>query len=269
MGPLDAPPGRNERKSGQFHPGRPCRYYHSERLPMVSSLEETRKEGGYGIARMFLDGRFYFWVCLVIVGFVYVSGVLCGRAMPFYSHNEGYGDFVKILISAPFLFYFGARHTLEPSTGSWRNAAKRNMLGFALPFFIALHWFYLQSIPQINYSLTPQDLMRMHPVGKAVFIGAGLLILGLAVYHFVLAHRENILVKYACALVGAIGLLAAVSWVLRDHYYVHIHHYFLFGFFIPFARFRNPVSLVCQALCAGVFVEGVSEWSMGALWYAY
>ena len=184
-----------------------------------------------------------------------------------YSHQDGYGDFIKMLVSAPFLFYFGARHTLEPVAGSWRRATTRNVLCFALPFFVALHWYYLQSIPQINYSLTPQDLKHMHPVGQAVFIGAGLLVLGLAVYHVVLAYREKILVAYVCALVGAVGVLAAVSWALRNHYYVHIHHYFLFGFFIPFARFRDPVSIVCQALCAGVYVEGVSEWGMGTLWY--
>jgi hypothetical protein len=142
-------------------------------------------------------------------------------------------------------------------------------LGFALPFFVALHWYYLQSIPQINYSLTPNDLRHMHPVGQAVFLGAGLLVLGLVAYHLTLARRGKILTAYLCALVGAVGALAAVTWALRNHYYVHIHHYFLFGFFIPFARFRNPVSTVCQALCAGVYVEGISEWSMGTLWYPY
>ena len=63
------------------------------------------------------------------------------------------------------------------------------------------------------------------------------------------------------------GVLAVVSLVLQEQYSVYIHHYFLFGFFIPFARFRNPVSMVCQAVCAGGYVEGVSEWGMATLWY--
>ena len=234
---------------------------------MTSSSRGMDDGGGCGVVRLFCDGRFYFWVALMVGGFVYVSGLLCGRAMPLYSNQNGYGDFIKMLVSAPFLFYFGTRHTLEPFGGNWQRAAIRNGLGLALPFFIALHWLYLQSIPQINYSLTPEDLKHMHPVGQAVFLCTGLLILALAAYHAVLAHREKILVAYVCALVGAIGVLVAVSWALRNHYYVHIHHYFMFGFFIPFARFRNPVSLVCQALCAGVYVEGISEWGMGTLWY--
>jgi hypothetical protein len=54
--------------------------------------------------------------------------------------------------------------------------------------------------------------------------------------------------------------------LFRHNYTLHVHHYFLFGYFIPWCRFRNPVSLVCQAFCAGVYVEGVSEWSLGLLW---
>lgn len=216
---------------------------------------------------LWLDGRFWFWVCLLLGGFAYVAGFLCGRAMPLQSPQGGYADVLKMMASAPFLFYFGTRHTLNPFTEPWRTTVIRNGLGFALPYGIALHWYYLQSIPQINYSLTPADLRHMHPAGQVVFLCAGMLMLALGVFHFVLAYREKYLATYAGVLAGALGLLAAISWALHDHYYVHIHHYFLFGFFIPFARFRHPVSRVCQALCAGVYVEGISEWGMAALWY--
>ena len=55
--------------------------------------------------------------------------------------------------------------------------------------------------------------------------------------------------------------------MVRGHYYYHIHHYFFFGYFIPWTRFKNPVSLACQAFSAGVYVEGVSEWGMAPLSY--
>jgi hypothetical protein len=108
----------------------------------------------------------------------------------------------------------------------------------------------------------------MHPAGRIVFSLAAILILALAIYHGRLARKQGILVPYLSSFFGAILALATITWLLRGHYYFHIHHYFLFGFFIPWTRFRNPVSLVCQALCAGVYVEGISEWGMATLWYA-
>jgi len=48
---------------------------------------------------------------------------------------------------------------------------------------------------------------------------------------------------------------------------VHIHHYFLFGIFVPWLRFRHPVCVVCQAICASIAVEGVATWGMDPMWY--
>ena len=220
-------------------------------------------------ARLWCDGRLLFWMLLLAGGYVYVAWVLCGRDMPLHSRQGGYAEFIKLLLSAPVLFYLGARHTLEPFNGDWRAVVLRNSCCFALPFFIALHWYYLQAIPQVNYSLTASDLGRMPPEGRIVFLSAGVLMLGLVLYHLLLAYRANILFPYAGAFSGSIAVLALLSWMLSGRYSVHIHHYFLFGFFIPFARFKHPVSLVCQAVCAGVYVEGISEWGMSTLWYPH
>lgn len=219
--------------------------------------------------RMFLDPWFWFWTFLLAAGFAYVSAVLCHRANPFYARYNGYGEFVKLMLSAPLLYFIGVRGNVKPEVVGARSVFLRAGLGYALPFFVALHWFYLQDIPQINYSLTYSDLAHMHPMGKVVFSVGGMLIAALLVYHLVLARREKILLAYSLTFLGAIALLAGITWVLRAGYYPHIHHYFLFGFFIPWTRFRNPVSLVSQALCAGVYVEGISEWSMATLWYPH
>lgn len=217
---------------------------------------------------MWIDGQFWFWCLLMLGGFAYVGGVLCHRPMPLASRGGGYGEIIKLLASLPLLYALGPRHNLKPpSVGIWSRVLWTG-LGYAVPFFVALHWFFLQRIPQINYSLTQKDLTHMHPVGQAVFICGGLLIAGLTIYHVVLAHRERILLPYLSGFIGSLALFTGVTAALQGRYYLHVHHYFLFGFFIPFTRFKNPVSLVCQAICAGVYVEGVSEWSMAPLWYS-
>ena len=229
--------------------------------------EDAACRGWEERAYSFFDLRFWFWTGLLATGFAYVAFVLCERSNPLQSREGGYTEFIKLMFSAPLLYALGVRRTLEPFGSDWRSVVGRNVLGFTLPFFVALHWYYLQSIPQINYSLTLKDLQHMHPAGQMAFLAGGLMIAGLVAYHLVLARREGCLGLYAASLAGAVGILAVVSLVLHERYSMHIHHYFLFGFFIPFARFRNPLSVVCQAVCAGGYVEGVSEWGMSTLWY--
>lgn len=174
----------------------------------------------------------------------------------------------KLLISAPLLFFLGPRHNLEPADADWRRILLKNGLGCFLFFFGGLQWWWFQRIPNVNYSLKWSDLSHMHPTGRAVFLTGAVVILVLAAYHCRLARREDILVPYLSTMLGGILVLVAISWVVRGHYYYHIHHYFFFGYFIPWTRFKDPVSLACQGFSAGVYVEGVSEWSMAPLWYS-
>jgi hypothetical protein len=217
--------------------------------------------------RIFQDARFWAWTLLLVGGFAYVAACFCGRHNPLASRAGGYGEVAKLLVSAPLLFFLGPRHSLEPADAPWRRILLRNGLGYLLCYFAGLQWGRLQQIPHVNYSLKWSDLSHMHPVGAAVYLVGALIILGLAGYHCRLARRQGILVPYLATFLGGMVLLAAISWAVRGHYYYHIHHYFFFGYFIPWARFRDPVSLACQGFSAGVYVEGVSEWGMAALWY--
>ena len=217
--------------------------------------------------RMFQDGRFWLWTFMLVAGFAYVAGCLCGRHNPLASPEGGYGELAKLLISAPLLFFLGPRHNLESADAGWRRILMRNGVGYFLFFLVGLHWGLFGHIPHVNYSLKWSHLSHMHPIGRAVYSTGALVILGLAAYHCRLARQQRIFAPYISASLGGVLLVAAISWVVRGHYYYHIHHYFFFGYFIPWTRFKNPVSLACQAFNAGVYVEGVSEWGMAPLWY--
>jgi hypothetical protein len=218
-------------------------------------------------ARIFQDSRFWAWTFLLVGGFAYVAGCLCGRHNPLASREGGYSDLAKLLISVPLLFFLGPRHNLESADAGWRPILLRNGLGYFLFFFAGLQWWWFQQIPNVNYSLKWSDLSNMHPIGRAVYLTGAVVLLGIAAYHCRLARKQGILVPYMSTFLGGILLLVAISWVVRGHYYYHIHHYFFFGYFIPWTRFKNPLSLACQGFSAGVYVEGLSEWGMAPLWY--
>jgi hypothetical protein len=218
-------------------------------------------------ARTFQDARFWAWTLILVGGFAYVAGCLCARHNPLTSREGGYSDLAKLLISAPLLFFLGPRHNLESADAGWRPILLRNGLGYFLFFFAGLQWWWFQQIPHVNYSLKWSDLSNMHPTGRAVYLTGAVVLLGIAAYHCWLARKQDILVPYISTFLGGVLLLVAISWLVRGHYYYHIHHYFFFGYFIPWTRFKNPLSLACQGFSAGVYVEGLSEWGMAPLWY--
>ena len=94
---------------------------------------------------MFLDARFWVWTLMLVGGFAYVAGGLCGRANPLASREGGYGELVKVLILAPLLFFLGPRHNLEPVNADMRRILIRNGLGYLLFFFGGLQWWWFHS----------------------------------------------------------------------------------------------------------------------------
>lgn len=213
-----------------------------------------------------LDERLVLWLLLNVAGYAWVNAVQCGRGSLFLGRSGDYVQLVRLMAVAPVLYFLGPRWVLRSWRAEGTAALRWNGLGYVLPFCVGLQFFYLQRIDAINYSLNYHDLSRMGWVGMVVFSGAGCLILGLAWWHVRQAYRAGIGGWYVGAFVGAVLGIALVAYLWRDTRHIHIHHWFLFCFFIPFTRFRHPVSLVSQAICAAIYIEGVAEWSMATIW---
>jgi hypothetical protein len=173
----------------------------------------------------------------------------------------------KLLIGAAVAWFLGARHTLQPFCAPWRRVLLWNGLGWVVPFFLAFIYHFLDRILQVDFSLTPQCFATMSAYAWSLFGLAVALMLSLAAYHGLLAWRAGILLWWLGVLPVVVVPIAFLTFLWRDTYSVHIHHFFLFGMFVPWLRFRNPVCLVCQAICASISVEGVATWGMDPMWY--
>ncbi len=208
-----------------------------------------------------------FWLFMALAGYLFVSGVLCHRANPFASAEGNAYELPKLLAAALGVWLLGARHTLQPFRAPWRRVLLWNGLGWALPFFVAFIYHNLDRILKVDFSLTPQGFATMSAYAWFMFSLAVALMLGLAIYHGVLARRAGVLLPWLAAVPALVIPIALLTWLLRDTHSVHIHHFFLFGCFVPWLRFRNPVCVVCQAVCASIAVEGVATWGMDPMWY--
>ena len=211
------------------------------------------------------DSRFLFWISILLGGFCYVSVVFCGRANPLLSRSGSYIEIIKLLAVSPLLYLLGAEKTVEPLKKDDRSILLWNV-SYLVLFFIGLHWYYLQYIKQINFSVTAADFHQMPALSIAIFALCSIPIGAVVTYHIYLSYKEKILLPYLGAFFGSVFMIIVVSLVVKDNYYFHIHHYFIAALLIPFARFKTPISMASQALLAGTYVEGTSEWVMASLW---
>jgi len=208
-----------------------------------------------------------FWLIMAATGYAFVAGVLCHRPNPFASAEGNAYELPKLLAAALVAWLLGARHTLQPFRAPWRRVVLWNGLGWVVPFFAAFIYHNLDRILKVDVSLTPQGFASMSPYTWFMFSLAVLLMLGLATYQGLLAWRAGILLPWLAVVPAIVLPIAFLTWLWRDTHSVHIHHFFLFGMFVPWLRFRNPVCVVCQAICAGISVEGVATWGMDPMWY--
>ncbi|TWT79473.1 hypothetical protein CA13_08740 [Planctomycetes bacterium CA13] len=208
------------------------------------------------------------WWILLIFGYFYVAGVLCQRDNPFRSGNPGFRDFVLVALVGPLLFFAGPRHNWKPARFSVRDIFRWNGLCYLLPFFLALHWEYLGDAIGAQFSLKPADLHSLDSRATTVLAVAVCIVITLLTFHLVWAHRAAILYPYITFLCGIPCLIWAITIVLGDSHYLHVHHYCLGAFLFPFFRFRNFLSLVAQATFLGLAVEGISRWGMDPMWYS-
>jgi hypothetical protein len=143
----------------------------------------------------------------------------------------------------------------------------RNGLGWAVPFFAAFTFHYGDRILKVDFGLTPQSFATMSAYAWLVFGLAAALILGLAAWHGYLAWRAGILPLWLGAMAAVVLTIAVITFLRRETHSLHIHHFFLFGMFVPWLRFNHPLCAVVQAVCAGISVEGVATWGMDPTWY--
>jgi len=212
------------------------------------------------------DSRLLLTWLLLTGGFGYVAIFLCGRTTPFESGDNLWNDWLGVTLSAPAIYLFGTRHTLPPFRAENLRAVFGSSAGFGLLFFASLHWEYVGRLSGANFSLTAYQLTHLNLASK-VALGLGVGIAGgMTAWCVREGRKASFLGSYLACFFALLGALTVVSYALRAHHSVHIHHYFWSLCGIPFVRFRHPLCVVMQGFLAGVFVEGAARYGLSPIW---
>jgi len=232
------------------------------------------------------------WCALNMCGYTYVSGATLERRDLLSSRHlaDGYRQFTKLMLATVPLFVLAPYWTLlDPrkpgpvilldgvfgqvyanADATFANYLCYTYLGYVIPFFVGLHFTYLDFVPFLQrLVLTAEALRRLsaaHWVLISVLLG---LLLIIAAYHLQLLFAADLLWWY----LGAVLLSAAL--LVGYHVYqrrrpggrsFHLHHSQLVVAIALLTPFQNLISATVQAVLFGVYVEGVARWGMSSCW---
>eukprot|EP01112_Ceratiomyxa_fruticulosa_P017977 TRINITY_DN5691_c0_g1_i1.p1 TRINITY_DN5691_c0_g1~~TRINITY_DN5691_c0_g1_i1.p1 ORF type:complete len:326 (-),score=35.84 TRINITY_DN5691_c0_g1_i1:66-1043(-) len=215
------------------------------------------------------------WLVCLFLGFTFVSWVTERRNNPFKSRSNTYAEILKLLLYGTFLFFIGPCRSLagksDPNPLSQSMAFIHNYFGFCFSYIFGIQYTYLDYmlfLRRVGDKCGTPSLWKTYSIHEALCLMPIIsLILGLLVFHVYLLDINKLWIPYLVAYIIIIGGIALVSVVIRNKFYLHLHHWFIFSLLLPFTAFPNIISVICSGILAGIFTGGIARWDMGWLWY--
>ena len=137
---------------------------------------------------------------------------------------------------------------------------------YILPMLAAFHFTYLIYVPQFK-DIDLDSKFFSHGAGGTILIICFILVVGATViYHMAMAWRINILFQYLLYYAYVLMGVIFVSALFFAGASFHLHHYLAGMLLVPLSRFPSRVSLVFQAIAAGIMVNGLAVWGLDAAW---
>jgi len=63
-----------------------------------------------------------------------------------------------------------------------------------------------------------------------------------------------------------VGGVAIYTYINRNEYWLHLHHYFWAGLIIPLLNYRHNLTAVFLGFFTALMVEGIARWGIDPVW---
>ncbi len=166
------------------------------------------------------------------------------------------GRFLPAALGAALIYRYSVRITLH----NCKASVEKTILWVGAAWVGALADFTLEKIP--IQRLTAHDI-KQQPGGIIALIIIVVVLAVIMVYQAWSFRKEGRLPRLLAiyAVMGiSLGLLSAVP-----HLTLRIHHYFIALLLLPGTAMQTRVSLLCQGLLVGLYVNGTARWGFDAV----
>jgi len=237
----------------------------------------------FGPVLLLKPSKFVLWLLLNMIGFFYVSFVTCERKDPISSRNHEHGarELVKLMLACPLVYWFGPYKTIADGNADeiifmngffdlkysgMQYYVIYDGLCYVIPFFLGLHFTYLDYFPFLQMIVLQKEALKKLSKKHWIFLCVAIISSSfLIAFHVYLLVITGLILYYGIVMVTVILGIGITFYFQRHSSYLHLHHYQLAAIFIILTPFQNIISAICQAIMAGVYVEGIARWSMASL----
>ncbi len=219
------------------------------------------------------------WYLIIIIGF-FECQFLCNQLG--IDECEDFDAFEKVkellntLIFSTVIFYFGYVYY---NYGEYEDQVVNKLKRWyyvPIVFLSILGFSFLSTLSFNHTSVTKKSFFSQWTLGSYLTYGiATIVVIGFIVRHLQLAWKVKDSSHSFCQLryryVYLLSIVAMIAFyfgcylylaVDRADFEVHIHHWFLFWFLALFAHFDDHVSVIGQAICVGIFIQGASSYGV-------
>jgi hypothetical protein len=208
------------------------------------------------------------WFLILTIGFV-ISNLLCSKTV--YDECDQSDPILKIrnlmdmLVYSVPIFFIGYVHTDE--CNKFKRFYYIPTILVSITAFSFISW-----IPFLHVSIQMNSIEQQWTWPTyVVIIIATLLVLVLIGYHIRTAFKVESRTRFKYGYKYLIYILAFIGFYVGSYVYlieafptvnVHFHHWFIFWFLSMFAQFNTHASIVSQAICVGIYVQGASAYGI-------
>ncbi|KAH9083208.1 hypothetical protein LEN26_021090 [Aphanomyces euteiches] len=215
---------------------------------------------------------------LFLSGYFYVSSIVLGRTPALssrYSPASVSAECMKLVVSSGPIAALGPMW-LHPSSPAsqvqvlppifvahwWSFAAY-----YVLPYFVGLHFIFLDTNPLFQSFGCKFPIPNRWPTFTIpeLVILVVLLVAVAAIFPYYATLVAAFPSRWpVLGLFYAISILALVlcAYLWRKTHNVHFHHYLMGAVLLPLTAFPTPTCAVLQAICLGIYTEGIATWGM-------
>jgi len=181
---------------------------------------------------------FWIWITTTLMGFFYVSMVLCGRPKGGHGRDGSYRDIILVFFGAIGFYFIAPIFCIalpsDAETPSYWDAYIRNYFGFECVFFVALHFGTFNRCLVIRRAGTKFNRFKWSKCTTSEYLVAliGLMLVAASLgYHIYLLSADlELLMGYGIAYLGFVIGLCLITCLFRKIAYLSSSS-LLFGLF--------------------------------------
>ncbi|KAJ3428970.1 lccl domain protein [Anaeramoeba flamelloides] len=224
--------------------------------------------------------KFVSWILMGQVGYMFVAGVNKKRRNPCKGRGRnGYKQFRKLFFVALIVFWFSPVWVIAGKDDKEKTVTNKrtsniliyNTFCLGLSYLLGLHFSHIEIpfIQRIAHKIAFPERWKKFNKRELILVMFVLIVcitFASINFWYFSSVKYPIWYIWVPAWTCIFVIISIISCFIKSNYELHLHHYFVFLMLMVLVVHQNYVCGIGWGISFGIYVEGVSNWSLANLW---